>query len=94
MQKVWILETYWGCKIMSRGPNLTLDKKVQILLRIRLKIPDLEIAKEFGISRSRVTQIRLYELEKIETEYMKKNSTSQLLKMLDKLVAEENEEIA
>ena len=76
---------------MTRGPNLTLQQKVQIILRIRLKIKDLEIANEFGISRSRVTQIRLYEQDIIEDEYMKKNSTSQVLKMLDKLVVGDEE---
>lgn len=76
---------------MARGSNLTLHQKIQILMRIRLKIKDLDIAREFGISRSRVTQIRLYELGKIEAEYIKKNSTSQLLKMLDKLVEEDEE---
>ena len=76
---------------MARGPNLSLQQKVQIILRIRLKIKDLEIANEFGISRSRVTQIRLYEQDIIEDEYMKKNSTSQVLKMLDKLVVGDEE---
>lgn len=75
----------------TRGSNLTLGQKVQIILRIRLKVKDKEIAKEFGITRARVTQIRLYEQKKIEAEYLKKNTTTQLLKMLDKLVEEDEE---
>ena len=74
-----------------KNRGLSLQKRVQILMRIRLKIKDVEIAREFKISRSRVTQIRLYEMDKIETEYMKKHTNSKLLLMLDKLVENDEE---
>jgi len=74
---------------MVRGKNLTLKQKVQIILRIRLKMKDKEIASEFGVTRSRITQIRLYEQAEIETQYIKKNASSQVLKMLDRLVDED-----
>ena len=62
---------------------------MQIILRISLKIPDREIAREFHVSRSRITQIRLYEMEKIRAEYATKNTKTEVIKMLDKFIEED-----
>ena len=69
--------------------HLNLEQKMQIILRITLNIPDREIANEFHVSRSRITQIRLYEIEKIRAEYQQKYNKTELVKMLDNLVKED-----
>ena len=49
--------------------HLTLQQKMQIILRIKMGYTDRQIATEFHKSRSRITQIKLYEQDDIQEEW-------------------------
>ena len=66
--------------------HLTIEQKMQIVLRIKMGQKDRQIANEFHKSRSRITQIRLYEIEEIEAEYRKKKMLQPILEAVDKMV--------
>ena len=66
--------------------HLTIEQKMQIVLRIKMGQKDRQIANEFHKSWSRITQIRLYEIEEIEAEYRKKKMLQQILEAVDKMV--------
>jgi len=52
---------------------LTYEEKKQICIQRDLGKPIKKIAKEFGVSNSRISQITLYERDKI-AEYFRKKS--------------------
>ena len=76
---------------IRRRANLSLEDKIQILMRIKLGFKDRTIAEEFKCSRVRITQLRLYESEKIEAEFTRKKAAKSILTMIDSLLVEDEE---
>jgi transcriptional regulator len=71
---------------MANNSHLTIEQKMQICLRIKMGQKDREIAREFHKSRSRITQIRLYEMRHIESEYRKKKMLKPMFEAVDKMI--------
>ena len=77
---------------MMTNTHLTLEQKMQIILRIKLGYTDRQIASEFNKSRSRITQIKLYEQEEIQEEWRLHIIQVLQVKAIDKIITNIGEE--